>query len=89
MSQALIISLSDLEYLDISSSPPSSPPRFSLESSPPALTSYSIHKRLRTSWVYKHMPDPILNINISVLRAKKSGAVSIALKLILRIEALE
>lgn len=46
-----MISSSDLEYLDISSSPP--------PSSPPSLTSYSSgYKRLRTSWVYKHMPDP-------------------------------
>jgi hypothetical protein len=58
MSQASIISSSDLEYLDISSSPPPSLPRFSPESSPPTSTSHSIHKRLRTSWVYKHMPDP-------------------------------
>ena len=62
MSQVSIIS-SDPDYLNISSSPPpslpSSLPMFLLESSLPPSPTYSlIHKRLRTSWVYKHMPDP-------------------------------
>ena len=66
MSESSIILSSDPDYPNISSSSPRSPPFlppslsvFLPESSPPTSpTPFSVHTRLRTSWVYKHMPAP-------------------------------